>query len=94
MSDRDIEEQIDELITKTTRDLRVKILRLVAKHTTKLLKDQARELRGGGRPRETTTKSTREVKGRDRNEREPAAREKKPVKPVKDDDDSDEYYSE
>jgi hypothetical protein len=92
MSDRELEEQIEELITKATRDLKVRVLRVVAKHTTKLLKEQAREIKGGGRTREPA-KSTRDVKGRDRTEREHTTRETRPVKKPQDDD-SDEYYSE
>lgn len=45
--DRELEQQIDELINKVTKDLKTKILRTVVKHQNKLLKDQARELKTG-----------------------------------------------
>ena len=45
--DRELEQQIDELINKVTKDLKIKILRTVVRHQNKLLKDQARELKTG-----------------------------------------------
>ena len=46
--DRELEEQIDELIQKNSKDLKTKILRIVLRTQNKLLKEQARELKGGG----------------------------------------------
>ena len=45
--DRELEEQIDEIIQKTTKDLKLKILKIVLKNQNKILKEQARELKGG-----------------------------------------------
>jgi hypothetical protein len=45
--DPEIEQQIDELIHKSTKDLKNRIVRLVVRHQNKLLKDQARELKSG-----------------------------------------------
>jgi hypothetical protein len=46
--DRELEEQIDELINKSTKDLKSKIIRLVVRQQNKLLKEQARELKSNG----------------------------------------------
>ena len=46
----ELEQQIDELIQKFTKDLKTKILRVVYRHQNKLLKDQARDLKGGAAP--------------------------------------------
>ena len=43
--DSDLENQIDELIYKSTKDLKTRICRVVNKHLTKSLKAQAKELR-------------------------------------------------
>jgi hypothetical protein len=50
--DRELEEQIDELINKATKDLKSRICRVVIRNQNKLLKDQAREFKtsGGGPP--------------------------------------------
>jgi hypothetical protein len=45
--DRELEEQIDDLIHKATKDLKTRIVRIVVRHQNKLLKDQARELKAG-----------------------------------------------
>ena len=46
--DRELEQQIEELIQKTINDLKTKIIRIVIKNQNKVLKDQARELKTGG----------------------------------------------
>ena len=45
--DREIEEQIDELIQKTTKDLKSKILKIFLKNQTKLIKEHAKDLKSG-----------------------------------------------
>ena len=44
--ERDLEEQIDELFQKTNRELKSKIVKIIIRSQNKLLKDQARELKG------------------------------------------------
>tara|TARA_B110000908_G_C9895384_1_gene288615 strand:+ start:198 stop:500 length:303 start_codon:yes stop_codon:yes gene_type:complete len=46
--DRELDEQIDELIHKATKDLKTRIARVVVRHQNKLLKEQARELKSWG----------------------------------------------
>jgi hypothetical protein len=48
--DRELEEQIDELIHKATKDLKTRICRVVIRHQNKLLKVQAREFKSKGAP--------------------------------------------
>jgi hypothetical protein len=43
--DLELEEQIDELITKSVKDLKTKICRVVLRNQNKLLKDQARDFK-------------------------------------------------
>jgi hypothetical protein len=43
--DRELEEQIDEIVSKSIKDLKTKIYRIVIKHQTKVNKDKARELK-------------------------------------------------
>jgi len=43
----ELEEQIDELFNKTMKDLKSKICRLVIKNQTKLLKEQAKDIKTG-----------------------------------------------
>jgi hypothetical protein len=79
--DNDLEEQIDTLIKKATKDLKTRLLRVVGKHQTKLLKEQARDLKNV---------STLPKRGRK------ATVKPVPVKnsrSTKYDSDSDEYYS-
>lgn len=88
--DRDLEEQIDELIHKATKDLRTRIVRVVVRHQNKLLKDQARELKSGTNTtggRTATASSTRK----------PVAKKASSAKKESryhSDSDSDGYYSE
>ena len=88
--DRELEEQIDELIQKATKDLKTRICRVVIRHQNKLLKDQARELKSGI----GTAHSHRGLKGV-----KSSASSSKTKKAVKKDDkyhsdsDSDGYYS-
>lgn len=44
--DRELEQQIDELIQKSTNDLKTKLSRVIIRYKNKLLKDQARDLKG------------------------------------------------
>ena len=89
--DRELEEQIDELIQKSTKDLKTRICRVVIRHQNKLLKDQARELKSGS----GTAPSRRGLKG----VKESSASSSKTKKADKKDDkyhsdsDSDGYYS-
>lgn len=89
--DRELEEQIDELIQKATKDLKTRICRVVIRHQNKLLKDQARELKSGI----GTAPSRRGLKG----VKESSASSSNTKKAVKKDDkyhsdsDSDGYYS-
>jgi hypothetical protein len=46
--DRELEEQIDELIHKATKDLKTRIIRIVVRNQNKLLKEQAREFKSTG----------------------------------------------
>jgi hypothetical protein len=46
--DRELEEQIGELINKATKDLKMRIVRIVVKHQNRLLKEQAREFKTNG----------------------------------------------
>ena len=89
--DRELEEQIDDLIHKATKDLKTRIVRIVVRNQNKRLKEQARELKNGG------ATSRKEVRAPSR-----AA----PSRPAKkssssssnsryhSDSDSDNYYSE
>jgi hypothetical protein len=43
----ELEEQIDELFNKTMKDLKSKISRLVIKNQTKVLKEQAKDIKSG-----------------------------------------------
>ena len=43
--DRELEQHIDELITKATKDLKTRICRVAIRHQNKLLKEQARDLK-------------------------------------------------
>ena len=88
--DRELEEQIDELIQKATKELKTRICRVVIRHQNKLLKDQARELKSGI----GTAPSRRGLKG----VKESSASSSNTKKAVKKDDkysdsDSDGYYS-
>jgi hypothetical protein len=89
--DRELEEQIDELIQKATKDLKTRICRVVIRHQNKLLKDQARELKSGS----GTVPSRRGRRG----VKEFSDSSSKTKKAVKKDDkyysdsDSDGYYS-
>ena len=46
--DQILEQQINELIEKTTNDLKLKICKLVVKSQTKLIKDHEKELKSNG----------------------------------------------
>jgi hypothetical protein len=43
--EHELEEQINDLIHKATKDLKTRILRVVVRHQNKLLKEQAKELK-------------------------------------------------
>lgn len=94
--DRELEEQIDDLIHKATKDLKTRIGRVVSRHQSKLLKDQARELKSGGgatTSRKSTTTASTSGRGKT-----VVSSNSKPSKTKKDskyhsDSDSDGYYS-
>ena len=46
--DRELDQQIDDIISKTTKDLKTKIERVIVRHQNKLIKDHARELKSVG----------------------------------------------
>lgn len=50
--DRELEDQIDTLITKATKDLKTRILRVVTRYNNKVLKQQARELKSSTNKRD------------------------------------------
>lgn len=91
--DRDLEEQIDEIIQKTTREFKSKIVKIIIKNQNKLLKDQARELK------ENVLNNRKSITNNISNGRKPSTKEsslKKSSFAVKKDrdrdrDDSDEY---
>lgn len=95
--DQELEDQIDEILHKATKDIKAKISRVVSKHQNKLLKDQAKELKSGVAP------STRKVaaapsSGTSRKSSKvapaPTASKKSSKKDYKySDSDSDGYYS-
>ena len=92
--DHELEQQIDELINKVTKDLKTKILRTVVRHQNKLLKDQARELKTG-----VSTQSARKVKtdGVSSNKNQLSSSKGKSTKKdnkYHNDSDTDGYYSE
>ena len=93
--DREIEEQIDDLIYKSTKDLKARIMRAVIKHQNKLLKEQARELKSSGSgTRKAPTEQTSSVSGR-RKSNQTVTSKKSSRKDSKyhSDSDSDGYYS-
>lgn len=100
--DRELEEQIDELIHKATKDLKTRLVRVVSRHQAKLLKDQARDLKSGttgGTTSSTTRKTVNTVApvngGRGKSvtaTSEKSAKSKKDSK-YHSDSDSDGYYS-
>lgn len=46
--DRELEEQIEDLINKSNKDLKTRIMRIVMRHHNKILKEQVRELKNTG----------------------------------------------
>ena len=61
--DRELEDQIEDLIIKATKDLKTRISRIVVRHQTKLLKEQARGLKSASvAPRKTSTATSSSVK--------------------------------
>jgi len=81
--DRELEEQIDEVIQKTVKELKARITRVVGKNINRLLKDQAKDLKSsssGSRP-STSKRETVPVRHR----------EKETKKKSTSDDDSDDY---
>ena len=93
--DRELEDQIDELIHKATKDLKTRIVRIVVRHQNKLLKQQARDLKTGNTTTNRRAASTGTTAARDKRR---AAPPKKATSSKKDDryysdSDSDGYYS-
>lgn len=95
--DRELEEQIEDLIQKATKDLKTRIVRVVSRHQTKLLREQARELKTGGGST-TTRKSTSAAppstggRGKTAPVASKSSKSKKETK-YHSDSDSDGYYS-
>jgi hypothetical protein len=94
--ERELEEQIDDIIQKANKDLKSRIVRIVSRHQSKLLKEQARELKSGGGAttsrKFTTTSST---SGRGKPVVSSTAKSSKTKKDSKyhSDSDSEGYYS-
>ena len=98
----ELEQQIDELIQKVTKDLKTKILRVVYRHQNKLLKDQARDLKGGavpstsrkGKSSGTVSSSTKASSGGSGGSGTSRGRTSKKDDKNHNDSDTDGYYSE
>lgn len=94
--DRELEEQIDDLIHKSTKDLKSRICRLVSKHETKLLKQQARDLKSGPAPvtkKQTVPPSRKSDRGDRVTDKGVSSRPVKKDDKYHSDSDSDGYYS-
>ena len=85
--DRELEEQIDDLIHKATKDLKIRILRIVTRGMNKALKDKSRGLKTTGV--EITNRKT----GRKVENKTISRRTSKKEERYKSDNDSDGYYS-
>lgn len=85
--DSELEDQIDALINKSVKDLRTRIVRVVARHTNKSLKAQARELKKG-----PTARKGRQVAA-GRKGGSTATRKTDPRRYHSDSTDSEDYYS-
>ena len=83
--DHELEEQINELVSKITKDLQVKIIRLVGKFQNKKLKEQARSLKTNNT---VTTKVKHDKPTNKKNDRKTSSKNDD-----KRDSDSDSYYS-
>jgi hypothetical protein len=68
--DTELEKQIDELICKSNKDLKTRIMRLVTRHQNKLLKEQARELKKSSTSRKLETKNSSRDSRETRNSRD------------------------
>ena len=92
--DHELEEQINELITKANKDLKTRIVRIVVRHQNKLLKDQARELKAGSSAPNRKTVDVQQTSGRKSNQKVSSKKSssKKDSK-YHSDSDSDGYYS-
>ena len=87
--DRELEEQIDELIQKTIKDLKLKMVRIVLKNQNKLLKEQARELKAGPTaPRKSNGDGKKSSTTKESSTKKSSSSNKKG-----NDSDSDRYYS-
>lgn len=95
--DKELEDQIDEIIVKATKDLKTRIARVVIRHQTKLLKDQARDIKSGGAPsgqsKGNTTRRQDSSSNDRKNTKPPPSSKKSSKKEDKYDSDSDGYYS-
>jgi hypothetical protein len=95
--DRELEEQIDDLINKSIKDLKTRILRIVVRNQNKLLKDQARELKNGtstGTSVASSRKPAEPSNTRKSNQKVTSSRKSSTKKDSKySDSDSDGYYS-
>jgi len=84
--DRELEEQIDSIIQKATKDLKTRIVRIAIRHQNKLLKNQAREFKTPSAPRRSTQPPVRQITQK-------TSRKSKDSK-YHSDSDTDGYYSE
>ena len=91
--DRELEQQIDEIINKSSKDLKSRISRIVVRHQTKLLKDQARELKSGVSAL-STRKGKSESSSSNKNTTSKVDKSTKKDDKYRNDSDTDGYYSE
>ena len=91
--DRELEQQIDEIINKATKDLKSRIARIVIRHQNKLLKDQARELKSGVSSL-STRKGKSEASSSNKNTTSKVDKSLKKDGKYHNDSDTDGYYSE
>ena len=82
-SDNELEDQLDEVIQKTIKDLKTRISRIVTKHVNRLLKNQSREFK------ESVAKKADPPKRRSNNDRND--RNDRNDKKEHSDNESDEY---
>jgi hypothetical protein len=93
--DRELEEQIDDLINKSIKDLKTRILRIMVRNQNKLLKDQARELKNGTSTGGTSVASSRKPveHSNTRKSKQKVTTSRKSSTKRDSDSDSDGYYS-
>lgn len=67
--DKELDQQINELIEKTTNDLKLKINKIVSKHHTKLMKDHEKELKNAGAKKDKGDKGDKGDKHKEKGDR-------------------------